>query len=179
MISHLTVRLARLYEMSDAFLDSDVVVPDDRVAFLVLPNQIANVPSRDGQDRVASANTHSHWEGRTQQDVSVPGDDAAGHGGDEHIDGAGKQALARLFRRCERGYGRGEGGFKVQGLGQAAVQGVFERDGLGVQEETGLADLSGQTGGRTGKGAAGGRCGLRRDFGVEDGCRVDMLGQGF
>lgn len=119
------MRLAGLDKVSHALLDSNVVIPNNRVALLVLPDQVANIPRRDGQDGVAGANTGGNGHGRAQQDIPVPGDDAAGHGGDKHVDASGQQALARLFRRCERGHGRGEGGFEVERVGQTAVEGVF------------------------------------------------------
>lgn len=180
---HLAVRNARLHKSGDTLLGPEVVLGNDGVALLVGPEQVTDVPRGDGEDGPRSDDADGDGHGRTEQDVAVAGDDAAGHGRDEDVDGAGHDLLARLLGRSQRRDGAGERVLQAQGLGQPRVDLVLGLGSISVQEQAGLGNLSGQTVGVGGRRRLGGGLGWADGLGghrrkvVVDGL-AEVLGRG-
>lgn len=141
---HAGVGLARVDEVGDACFCAQVGVGQDGVLFLVRPQQVADVVHGEGQDGVGGGETDGGRDGGAQQDVAVTGDNGAGHGGDEDVQGAGEDALAGLAGRGEGAQGGGERVLEAQRLGQGAVDGGLAADGLAVEGEAGMANLLGE-----------------------------------
>lgn len=159
--SHTSMSLARLDEVVDARFCAEMGVRNHRILLLVGPDEVADVVHCDGQDGVGGGQPHGGGDAGAQHDVAVAGDDGASHGGDQHVQGAGEDLLARLLGRRQRAHGAGERVLQAQRRGQRVVDGLLPADGLAVQGHARAADLLGQ--------AVGGRRAVR-------GLRGEVLG---
>lgn len=171
VVAHLRVRLSSLDEVRNAVADTDVVVTDDGVLFLVLPDEVADVAGRDGKNGIRGTHASSHGNDAAQKNVAVASNNASSHGSYKHIDSAGEKTLTALSGGSKRLDCRNKRVLEVQGFGEAGIDVVFGLDGLGVQEDAGAFDLLGQ--------ALGGSwaCGLTKDSGG-DGLGSDFCGLG-
>lgn len=179
--AHLTVGNTRLHEPGHAFLGPEMVLGNDRVALLIGPDQVADIPGGEGEDSVRGDDTDGDGHGAAEEDVPVASDNAAGHSRDQHIDGTRHDLLARLLGGSQRRNGAGEGVLEAQGLGQSIVDFVLGLGGVSMEEKTGLGNLSGQTvgigGSRRLRGGLGWADGLggHRDEVVVDGLVAEVL----
>lgn len=127
----------------DALAQLDVGLCHGGEFLLVLPRQVGDVPHRDGQHGPAGADAQGKRHGGAQHNVAVAGEDAAGHGGDEDVDGAGHELLAALARGGQGGDCAGEGLLEVKGRVDGLVDLVLGGDGDVVEEQARAADLDG------------------------------------
>lgn len=139
--THLTMRLARLNEMLHALLNPEMILRHHGELLLVLPDQIAHILRRSGNDIMRCHDTGDNGCAETEEDISVSADDAAGHCGDEDVYSTWKKFLVGLFWRCQVGDGLGEGVFGGENAVHAAVDCIFGFGGVAVQCETGAFDL--------------------------------------
>ncbi|KAL5872495.1 hypothetical protein ACKVWC_011588 [Pyricularia oryzae] len=119
-------------------------VCDDWEPLLVPPGQVADVAHGDGEDGPAGSDAKGDGCSGAEHDVAAARHDAAGHGGDQHVDQAGHQALAALARRGKRGQRRREGLLQVESPVHGRVDAVLGHGGLAVQEQPCAPDLCGQ-----------------------------------
>lgn len=147
IVTHLRVCLSSLDEVRNTITDTNVVIADNRVLFLILPDQISNIAGGDGENSIRSSNSGGNGHDTTEQDVAVSGNDAAGHGCDENVDGAGEKTFAAFSGRGEGLQCGDEGVLEVECFGEAFVDVIFGFDGLGVEEDAGALDLFGQADG--------------------------------
>lgn len=143
LLSNLAVNLGKADSPGELLAELEMGISDSRESLLVLPRQVGNVAHGDGQYGPAGTNTESERDGRAEENVSVSGDDASGHGGDKDVDSTRHELLAALARWSERGNGSGEGLLKVEGGIHGLVDLVLSADGETVQGETSLANLDG------------------------------------
>lgn len=143
LCAHLPVDLGKRNGLLDTLAQLDVRLCHGGELLLVLPRQVGDVPHRDGQHGPASADAQGKRHGGAQHDVAVAGEDAAGHGGDEDVDGAGHELLAALARGRQGGDCAGEGLLEVKGRVDGLVDLVLGGDGDVVEEQARAADLDG------------------------------------
>lgn len=150
---HTAVRNPRVPQVLSLLAHLQMRVRHSRHLLLVLPDQIRHVAHGHGQQGPGSHGTEGQRGRCAQEDTAVPRHDGTGHGGHNDVHSAGEQAFAGLGRRGQGGDGVGEGVFDVQGTRQEVVELSLDGQGVLVQEETGLTDLSGQdVGGSRGRG---------------------------
>lgn len=143
LYTHLPVDLGKRNGLLDTLTQLDVGLSHGRELLLVLPRQVGDVPHRDGEHSPAGADAQGKGHGGAQDDAAVAGEDAAGHGGDEDVDGAGHELLAALSRGCQGGDCAGEGLLEVEGRVHRLVDLVLGGDGDVVEEQARSADLDG------------------------------------
>lgn len=171
VVAHLRVCLSGLNEVGDTVADTDVVVTDNGVLLLVLPDKVADIASSDGQNSIRGTHTSSHGNNTAQQDVAVASNDATSHGSYKHVDTTRQKTLTTLSGGSKRLHCGNKRVLEIQSFGKAGIDVVFGFDGLGVQEDAGTLDLLGK--------ALGGcwACGLTKDSGG-DGLGSDFCGLG-
>ena len=152
IVTHLRVCLSGLDEVRNTIADTNVIIADDRVLLLILPDQISNIAGGDGENSIRGSNSSGNGHDTTEQDIAVSGNDAAGHGCDENVDGAGEKTFAAFSGRGEGLQCGDEGVLEVECFGETGVDVVFGLDGLGVQEDAGALDLVGEALGGCGRG---------------------------
>lgn len=154
---HAAVRHTCVPQVLRPLTESQVLLRHDRYLLLILPHQVGDIAHRHRKQGPSGDGTKGQRRERAEEDATVPGDDGAGHGGDDDVDAAGEEALAGFGRGGQRGDGVGEGVLDVQGAGEEVVEAVLNGEGVVVEEETGLADLGRQdvSWGRRGGGGRG------------------------
>lgn len=163
------MRLHKVDALRPRLARPDMRVRHDGEPLLIGPGQVRDIAHGDRQDRPAHADAERGGDGRAQQDVTAARDDAAGHGGDQHVHQPGHQRLAGLGGRRERRDRVGEGLLEVEGARHAAVYGVLGAAGVPVQEEPRVAHVDGQAVGRGGPVGDGGVGAVGRGWGYWDG----------
>lgn len=141
--TELGVDLGEADALGEALTQPDVRLGNDGEPLLVLPGEVGDVAHGDGQHGPAGTDAQGEGEGSAEDDAAVAGDDAAGHGGDEDVDGTGHELLAALPRGCQGRNGAGEGLLEVEGLVHGLVDLVLGGDGILVQCQTRLSDVNG------------------------------------
>lgn len=143
LLANLAVNLCKADSSGELLTELEMGISNGRETLLVLPRQVRDISHGDGQYGPAGTNTESERDGRAEENVSVSGDDASGHGGDKDVDGAGHELLAALARWSQRGNGAGEGLLKVEGGIHGLVDLVLGGDSETIQGETSLPNLDG------------------------------------
>lgn len=115
-----------------------------RNLLLILPRQIRDIAHSHREERPSSHSTECKRRSSAEENAPIPRNNRPSHSSDNNINTTGEEFLAGISRRRKRSYGVGEGVLDVQGAGKKAVEAGLGCEGLRVQEETGLSDLSSQ-----------------------------------
>lgn len=100
-----------------------MILRDQRSSFLVRPHQIRDIPCREGEYNPCCSHADRKRYGGPEEDIPVPRQDGAGHGGNEHVECSRHDPLVGLAWRGERGDGGGEGAFLGEDRGHEIVEG--------------------------------------------------------
>ena len=98
---HLRMRLPRLHKMPHPLVNPQMIIPNHRHPLLIAPNQIPHVLRRPRYHVMCRRHTRENRSDESNQDIAVPTDDRAGHGGDEDVDAARQELLVGFFWWCE------------------------------------------------------------------------------
>jgi hypothetical protein len=77
-------------------------ISDHGHPFFIFPAQVRGILHRNRDQHPSCGNPDGQWKGGADQDLLIPGDDAASHRGDKDVDGAREELFA-----CLRGRGKG------------------------------------------------------------------------
>lgn len=140
---HPTVRNPSVPDMLRLLAEQQVLISKSRNPLLILPHQVRDIPHSHGEKRPGGNGAECQRRRSAEEDTPVPGYNRPGHGGDNGIDAAREETLARVRGGSERCDGVGEGVFDVEGAREEGVEAVLGGEGVGVQEETSLSNLGG------------------------------------